>query len=299
MYRNNKKVQQRHGMISTQQNATPHSSHLRIPSNPLPPNNPPHPDLTTPQISKTETLHPTLLLLSPLFPGPDLFLGAIPIDNHSYMCRTHTDIHGVRFVHRAVFTLQLCIAEGDDITRADLVELLDGGVGEIGINQSAVSSVSNRFEGVGERVEKVKDQGVGAAIADDVVLFRGCGFRNACAVFLPCSLELVLTEAWRGRFVSLFKGRFLGVLTIVADCDDGLAVVDEEDVNIFGDGRSAATSLCHVFLDFEQNVASVLESWRRSVGICPPKGVLSQIDFCRNMAILRRSGNIHTATHVH
>jgi hypothetical protein len=108
-----------------------------------------------------------------------------------------------------------------------------------------------------------------------------------------------LPEAWWGRFVSLFKGRFLRVLAVIADCDDGLAVVDKQDVNVFGDGRSAATSLGYVFLDFEQNVASILESWRRSVGICPPHGVLSQVDLCRNVAVLKRSGNIHAATHVH
>lgn len=277
-----------------------HAYLSRIPTNPLPPDNSPHPDLSTPQIPKPEAFHPRLLFLSALFPSPDLLLGAVPIDNNSDVrSRPHTHIHGIRFVHGAVFALQLGIAQSDNVARTNLVELLDRGVGEVGVDEGAVGSSAHGSECVGKGFEEIEDEGVGRAIADDVVLFGGCGFGHACAVLLPCGFELVLAETGWGRFVSLLERHFLRILTVVASCDDGLAVVDEQNVNVFCDCRSATASLGHILLDFEKNITSVLEDWWRSVGLCPPERGLCQVNICSNVAILRGSANIHAATHVH
>ena len=99
--------------------------------------------------------------------------------------------------------------------------------------------------------------------------------------------------------MSLFKCSFLRVLAVVAGSDDGLTVVDEQDIDVLCDGRSTAASLSHILLNLEQNVTAVLESWRRSVWLCPPKSVLGRVDIRGDMTVLHGPRNIHTATHVH
>ena len=215
------------------------------------------------------------------------------------MTGTHTHINSIGFMHSAVFALEFGIAEGDDVAGPDFVELLDAGVGEVGVDEGTVGAAADGFEGVGEGGKKIEDEGVGTAVADHMVFLGRCSIRDLGAILLPCGFQLVLTEAWWGRLVALFERGFLRVLAVVADGDDGLAVVDEEHVNVFCDCRSTATSLCYVFLDFEQDVAAVLESWGRSVGLCPPESALGQVDVCGDVAVLRRSSNIHTATHIH
>ena len=59
--------------------------------------------------------------------------------------------------------------------------------------------------------------------------------------------------------MTLFQGDFLRVLAVVAGSDDGLAVVDEQDIDVLCDCRSAAASLGHALLDLKQKVATVLE----------------------------------------
>ena len=71
------------------------TTHLRIPSYPLPPNNPPHPNFSTSKVTETETLHPCLGFLPPLLPSSDLLLRTIPIDDNCNMCISHTHIHRV------------------------------------------------------------------------------------------------------------------------------------------------------------------------------------------------------------
>lgn len=99
--------------------------------------------------------------------------------------------------------------------------------------------------------------------------------------------------------MSLFKCSFLRVLAVVAGSDDGLTVVDEQDIDVLCDGRSTAASLSHILLNLEQDVTAVLEGWRRGVRLCPPKSVLGKVDIRGDMTVLHGPRNIHTTTHVH
>lgn len=79
-------------------------------------------------------------------------------------------------MHSSMFALEFGIAESDNVTRADLVVLLDRGVGQVGVDEGAVCTGTDWFECIIEGFEEIKDEGVGAAITDDVVLLCRCGF---------------------------------------------------------------------------------------------------------------------------
>ena len=79
-------------------------------------------------------------------------------------------------MHGSMFTLKFGVAEGDDITRADLVVLLDRGVGEVGVDEGAIGTGADRLECVIEGFEEVEDKSVGAAVTDNVIFLCRRGF---------------------------------------------------------------------------------------------------------------------------
>ena len=214
--------------------------HLALPPDPRPSHDPPHLDLPAPEIPQLEALHLNLATLPALLPSPYLLLRAIPIHDDSDVVRL-ADVDGVLLMHGAAVALKAGVAEGDDVTRPDLVELGDGGVGEVGVDESAVGAGADGEQGVGQGGKEVEDEGVRAAVADGAVLLAFGRLGDAGAELGVGGLELVLAGA-RGRgLVALLEGGVGGVSGVEAGGDDGLRVVHEEDVDdLRGGGISAS-----------------------------------------------------------
>lgn len=124
-------------------------------------------------------------------------------------------------------------AESDDVAGTDLVELLDGGVGHVGVDEGAEGAHADREEGVGEGGEQVEDEGVRGAVADGGVLLGVGSFGNAEAEAFVGVFELVLAGTRGGRFMALFEAYVCGVFGVETGGNDGLGVVHEEDVDVF------------------------------------------------------------------
>lgn len=205
---------------------------LALPPHPRPSHDPPNLDLATPQIPQFEALHLHLPTLPPLLPSPHLLLRAIPVHDDGHVVRL-ADVDGILLVHGAAVALEAGVAEGDDVAGPDLVELRDGGVGEVGVDEGAVGARADGEQGIGEGREQLDDQRVRAAVADHAVLPAFSRFGDAGAEFGVCGLELVLARASGWGFVALLEGGVCGVGGVEARGDDGLRVVHEEDVDVF------------------------------------------------------------------
>lgn len=180
------------------------------------------------------------------------------------------DVDGILLVHGAAVALEAGVAERHDVARSDLVELRDGGVGEVGVDEGAVGARADGPEGVGEGREEVVDQRVRAAVADHAVLLAFSRFGDAGAELGVGGLELVLAQRGRWRFVALLKVRVCGVGGIEARGDDSLRVVHEENVDVLRDCGFSASFGGGGFFNLVDDVFSVLEDRRRCVGLCPP-----------------------------
>jgi len=151
------------------------------------------------------------------------------------------DVDGILLIHGAAVALKAGVAEGDDVAGPDLVELGDGGVGEVGVDESAVGAGADGEQGVGQGGKEVEDEGVRAAVADGAVLLAFGRFGDARAELGVGGLELVLARARGWGLVALLEGGVCGVGGVEAGGDDGLRVVHEEDVDdLRGGGFSAS-----------------------------------------------------------
>ena len=106
---------------------------LILPSNPASGHYSPDLAFSTAQVAEPETLHLDLLALAALFPCANLLLGSVPVDDHA-------DVVGLAYfgavllMHRPAMALEARVAEAHDISGADLVKLLHGGVGQVGVH---------------------------------------------------------------------------------------------------------------------------------------------------------------------
>lgn len=99
--------------------------------------------------------------------------------------------------------------------------------------------------------------------------------------------------------MALLEGDVGGLAGVVARGDDCLAVVDEEDVDVFADGCATAASGGGRFFAFGEDVDAVaaLEHGRQGIGCSPPWGVLAEVDVLGYLAMLATwSVRIHGAT---
>lgn len=148
-------------------------------------------------------------------------------------------------VHGAgVLAFELGVAQGDDVSRADFVELHDGRVGEVGVDEGAEGARADGLKGFGLCFDEVGDEREGRAVADGGVFLavaeRGGGVADLGAEALPVRFQLVLAEFGRGWLVALLEGDARGVLRVVACGDDALAVVDVEDVDVLADHKASS-----------------------------------------------------------
>lgn len=135
-------------------------------------------------------------------------------------------------MHGAAVALKAGVAERDDVAGPNLVELRDGGVGEVGVDEGAIGARADGEQGLGEGREQVEHQCVRAAVADHAVLLAFGRFGDAGAELGVCGLELVLARARGWGFVALLEGGVCGVSGVEARGDDGLRVVHEEYVDV-------------------------------------------------------------------
>lgn len=100
----------------------------RLPAYPAAGHHTPDLALATAEVVQFETLHLDLFALTTLLPGPDLLLGAIPVnDNADVVGFTHFST--VLLVHCATVTLEPSVPEADNVTSADLIVLRNGCIG--------------------------------------------------------------------------------------------------------------------------------------------------------------------------
>ena len=127
---------------------------LTLPTNPLPTNDSPNPNLSTLQIAQAETFHSHLRLLPALLPSADLLARAVPLGHDG-------DVSGAKIllvflVHgTGVLAFELSVAQRDDVASADFVKLHDGSVGEIGVDEGAESAVADWVESFGLSLDEV------------------------------------------------------------------------------------------------------------------------------------------------
>ena len=89
--------------------------------------------------------------------------------------------------------------------------------------------------------------------------------------------------------MALFDGDVGGVARVVAEVDDCLAVVYEEDVDVFGDCAAASAFGGGGFFGFGEDVdaVSVLEHGRERGRGGPPLGsALVEVEVCGDLAVL-------------
>ena len=186
-------------------------------------------------------------------------------------------------MHCPLMTLKFRVPKRDNVPGPDLVKLLDGRVGEVGVDERAVGAIPNRGKRRREVVaEDVGDEGLWGAVGYGGFFLGGDGLSDEGAEVGARFLELVLAEAGGWGFVVLFKGSFAGFAGVVVYRDVGLGVVGVEDVDYSGDVLAAASAGGVCVFDFVDDVLSGLERWRWHVGLCPPLRLSVEIDLAGN-----------------
>lgn len=104
------------------------------------------------------------------------------------------NIQAVLCVHRAVFALELGVAERDDIAGPDLIVLRDARVGDVGVYQGTVGARADREQRCGHGAEDFQDHGLRTPVAEGRVVFRcRCG-RDGVSEFAVGAFQLLLAE---------------------------------------------------------------------------------------------------------
>lgn len=272
-----------------------------LPTNPLPPDNSPNPDLTALQVTETEALHAHLRLLPALLPSPDLLARTIPLGDDSDMAGAQILL--VLLVHGArVLALEFGVAQRDNVASPYLVELHDGSIGQIGVNKGAVGTDADGVERLRLGFHELGDESWRRAVADRGILLavtkRGCCFGDLGSEALPVALELVLAKFGGRRLVALFEDSVFRVLGFVAGGDDGLAVVDVQDVDVLADRGTAAALGSRGFFAFGQDIhtSPALDDWWKRILGGPPRRVFAEVKISRDLTVVERRATLFHRT---
>ena len=184
-------------------------------------------------------------------------------------------------------SLEFGVPKRDNVPGSDLVELLDGRVREVGVNEGAVGSITDRRESAGDvLLEEIRDEGLWRAIPHCSLFLGGDGLGDERAELCARFLELILTEAGGWGFVVLFKGSFAGFTGVVVHGNVGLGIVGVEDVDYAGGVLAAASSGSVGVFDFVNDVLSGLKRWWRCTWLGPPLRLSIKVYVARDRSVL-------------